>query len=74
MLKNGQTYFKNLAVLAPQDFESMFGHFSTLWNKGLMSFSTKNLSTQKCNYSTNKMRLRIKDFFFFYFQTMQYDS
>ena len=26
MLKNGRTYFKNL---------SMFGHFSTLWNKGL---------------------------------------
>ena len=35
MLKNGQTYFKNLAVWTPQDFESMFGHFSTLWNEGL---------------------------------------
>ena len=30
MLKNGQTYFKNLAVFTPQDFKSMFGHFSTL--------------------------------------------
>ena len=30
MLKNGQTYFKNIAVFTPQDFESMFGHFSTL--------------------------------------------
>ena len=36
MLKNGQTYFKNLAVFTPQDFKSMFGHFSTLCNKGLM--------------------------------------
>ena len=30
MLKNGQTYFKNLAVFTPQDFKIMFGHFSTL--------------------------------------------
>ena len=30
MLKNGQTYFKNLAVFIPQDFLSMFDHFSTL--------------------------------------------
>ena len=37
MLKNGQTYFKNLAVFTPQDFKSMFGHFSTLCNKGLSS-------------------------------------
>ena len=36
VLKNGQTYFKNLAVWTPQDFQSMFGHFSTLWNKGLI--------------------------------------
>ena len=35
MLKNGQTYFKNLAVFTPQDFQSMFGHFSTLGMKGL---------------------------------------
>ena len=28
MLKNGQTYFKNLAVFTSQDFKSMFGHFS----------------------------------------------
>ena len=35
MLKNGQTYFKNLAVFTPQDFKSLFGYFSTLWNKGL---------------------------------------
>ena len=36
MLKNGQTYFKYLAVFTPQDFSSMFGHFSTLYNKGLI--------------------------------------
>ena len=30
MLKNGQKYFKNLAVFTPQDFSSMFGHFSTV--------------------------------------------
>ena len=29
MLKNGQTYFKNLVVFTPQDFKSMFGHLST---------------------------------------------
>ena len=27
ILKNGQTYFKRLAVSRPQDFKSMFGHF-----------------------------------------------
>ena len=36
MVKNGQTYYKNLAVFTPQDFYSMFGHFSTLFMKGLM--------------------------------------
>ena len=29
-LKNGKTYFKNLAVFTPHDFQSIFGHFSTL--------------------------------------------
>ena len=29
MLKNGRTYFKSLVVWKPQDFKSMFGHFST---------------------------------------------
>ena len=35
MLKNGQTYFKSLVVWKPQDFKSMFGHFSTLCLKML---------------------------------------
>ena len=38
MLKNGQTYFKNLAVFAVftgQDFWNIFCHFSTLWIKWL---------------------------------------
>ena len=30
ILKNGQTYFENLAVWRPQVFQSMFGHFSIL--------------------------------------------
>ena len=34
-LKNGQTYFKDLAVRASEDFKNMFGHFSTLCMKGL---------------------------------------
>ena len=29
-------YFKNLAVLTPQDFSSMVGHVSTLCMKGLI--------------------------------------
>ena len=33
ILKNDQTYFKNLPVWAPQDFWSRFGHFSTLWKE-----------------------------------------
>ena len=33
MLKNGQTYFKNLAVWTRQDFYSMLGHFLTLYMK-----------------------------------------
>ena len=35
LLKNSQTYFKNLAEWAPQDFKSIFGHFSKLCMKGL---------------------------------------
>ena len=37
MLWNGQTYFKNPAVFTPQDFQSMFGHFTTLCMTGLIS-------------------------------------
>ena len=33
--KNGPTYFKNLVLFTPQDFQSMFGHFSKLYIKGL---------------------------------------
>ena len=29
LLKNGQTYFKNLAVQALPDFQSIFDHFPT---------------------------------------------
>ena len=37
MLQNGQTYFKDLAMWAPQDFWSMFDHFAILWKKGLIN-------------------------------------
>ena len=40
MLKNGQTYVKNLAAFTPQDFQSIFGHFSTSM-KGLVYLHTK---------------------------------
>ena len=35
MLYNGQTHSKNIAAFMPQDFQSMFGHFTTLCLKGL---------------------------------------
>ena len=35
LLKNGQTYFKNLVVFTPQDFKSIFDHFSILCMKCL---------------------------------------
>ena len=41
MLKNGQAYFKNLAMQSPQDFKSMFNHFPTL-------------KVQSCNLYNNK--------------------
>ena len=55
MLKNGQTYFKNLAVFTPQDFKSMFGHFSTLCNKGLM-ITKKKLKSPNQTESNNHMK------------------
>ena len=30
MLKNGQTYFKNITVWISRNFKSMFDHFSTI--------------------------------------------
>ena len=27
MYKNDQTYFKNIAVRTPEDFQNLFGHF-----------------------------------------------
>ena len=36
LLKKDQTYFKNLAVITPQDFKGMFDHFSTLCIKGFI--------------------------------------
>ena len=36
ILKNGQIHFLDLAMLTPQNFKSMFGHFSTLCMKRLI--------------------------------------
>ena len=41
MLKNGQTYFKNVVVTTLQDVISMSDHFSTLCMKGLSSVGIK---------------------------------
>ena len=41
MLKIGQTYFKNIALLASQDFYSMFDRFSTLCMKELLLLNHK---------------------------------
>ena len=46
MLKNGQTYFKNLVVFTPQDFKSMFEHFSTSCMKGLKGYNFKKYLTR----------------------------
>ena len=35
MLKNGKTYFKNLAVFTPLNFKTMFGYFLTYCIKAL---------------------------------------
>ena len=47
IMKDGQTYFENNAVWTPQDFESVFGHFSLLLMKGLRCFS---FNYQKTKY------------------------
>ena len=36
MLKNSETYPKNLAVFTPQDFESMFGHFFSIMQERII--------------------------------------
>ena len=38
MLKIGQIYFKNISMLAPQNFQGMFDQFSTLCFKILQSY------------------------------------
>ena len=64
MLKNGQTYFKNLAVFTPQDFSSMLGHFSTLCNKGLsntnnvLHYSVTNVFVHSVGSGTSKKVLQ----------------
>ena len=37
VIKNGQEYFNKPVMFTPKDFQSMFGYFSTLYMKGLIS-------------------------------------
>ena len=48
MIKNGQTYFKNLAVFTPSIFISLVSHFSTLCMEGI---NWKITMREKCPYS-----------------------
>ena len=50
-VETGQTYSKTLAVSTPKDFQNMFGHFSTLYMKGLNGITAQ------------KMKFFIKNFF-----------
>ena len=58
MLKNGQIYFKKLAVWTPSDFLSMSGHFSTLCMDGLNRVSLKTLK-QTISWHTHIKTLRV---------------
>ena len=50
MFKNCQTYFENLGVFMPQDFKSMFDHFSTLCMKVLTRLKS-NVTTRPAIFS-----------------------
>ena len=81
MMKNGQGYFKNLALFTAQDFESMFDHeifqiesVIFLW---LFNFSSSHHITEKLdlifyfllrNASKKVVMVSTKSFFFFFFQ------
>ena len=41
MFKDGQTYYKNLALRTPPDVWSIFGHFSVLCMKGVKPWGNK---------------------------------
>ena len=51
-MTNGLTYFKNLAVFPPQDFQSMFDYFSALCIKGFPA----NIYLLKVNNRNTKKR------------------
>ena len=58
MLKNDQTYFKNLAVFlavfTSQDFKCMLDHFSTSCMKGLISLRKASLNSTLCVAHMNR--------------------
>ena len=55
--QNGQTYFENLTVWIPQDFWSMFGHFTT-WMKGLKLISLHFLCYYFLNFDSQLLKLQ----------------
>ena len=59
-MKNDQTYFKNLRMLTPQDFQSMFDHFSPLYMKAILQTSTENNQYSKANHQL-KQALRKRE-------------
>ena len=64
MLKNGQAYFKNLAVCKPQDFSIKFGHFSTSCIEGqnikckCNSFMALQKQLRNCTNRKSNIRVR----------------
>ena len=71
MLKNGQTYFKNLAAFTPQDFYSIFGHFSTCVKTLILKSDKNKLLTvvnKKESIFQNSVKYSIKFSFGIYFK------
>ena len=70
MLKNGQTYFKNLAAFKPQDY-SIFGHFSTCMKRLILKSDKNKLLTvvnKKESLFQNSVKYSIKFSFSIYFK------
>ena len=54
MWKNGQTYFKNLA-LTPQDFLNIFGYFSISYMKGKDTINSLRMFFEKRQFFSQNM-------------------
>ena len=73
MLKDSRTHFKNIPVLASQDFKSMYGQFSLSFMEGLMDnkFRTIELYLRNLSEITCEMRQRSNLSFLLYVDLMQ---